>query len=461
MPTYCKYENCKSLARYGFKYGKAEYCKEHGLIMNAYPTSSICRCGKEFPSYGFSTDKRVSCCSECKKDGMIFFKKRKCEEINCKSSAKCFDYPGGEGKYCPSHKKDGMINIKPYQCIQDGCNKSPAYGLPNERPLYCAEHKKDSMIDMKHTICKENNCNIINPLFDISGGKGSYCEKHKKENMIDVRNKRCKFDGCLVRRTYGYQKQSPEYCNLHKKEDMIDLVSTRCQHQNCDAHPSFNYEHSKERLYCLQHKKEGMINVSSKYCPGPPGLEGPKGKCPFEKCGNPKYNYYCSACFQQAFPNDPRSLLVHKKSDEILVRDFINLNFKEYSFVHDTPMWINGCDCSHKRRVDLRALIGNTILAIEVDEYQHKDRDAIDEQIRYDDLYMIHSGKWIFIRYNPHLYKDETQKRTNPQKEKRLRILKDEVNKQIDRINTGQNQELIEIHNLFFDGYTLPKEYCY
>jgi hypothetical protein len=25
----------------------------------------------------------------------------------------------------------------------------------------------------------------------------------------------------------------------------------------------------------------------------------------------------------------------------------------------------------------------------------------LDEEIRYDDLYMIHSGKWIFIRFNP------------------------------------------------------------
>ena len=64
-------------------------------------------------------------------------------------------------------------------------------------------------------------------------------------------------------------------------------------------------------------------------------------------------------------------------------------------------MWIDNCECIHKRRVDLRVLIHNTILAIEIDENQHKYRNQDDETIRYDDLYMIHSGKWIFRKCRP------------------------------------------------------------
>lgn len=56
---------------------------------------------------------------------------------------------------------------------------------------------------------------------------------------------------------------------------------------------------------------------------------------------------------------------------------------------------------SHRRRVDHRKLIHNTVLAIETDEFAHRDYDEKDEEIRYHDLYMIHSSKWIFSRFNP------------------------------------------------------------
>ena len=54
--------------------------------------------------------------------------------------------------------------------------------------------------------------------------------------------------------------------------------------------------------------------------------------------------------------------------------------------VHDTPLY---SDCTHKRRVDHGRLIGDTmVMRIGTEK---------DEEICYDDLYMIHSGKWIFI----------------------------------------------------------------
>jgi hypothetical protein len=82
-----------------------------------------------------------------------------------------------------------------------------------------------------------------------------------------------------------------------------------------------------------------------------------------------------------------------------MVRNCINKNFE--GFIHDTPLHTGNCDCTHRRRIDHRKLIGNTILAIETDEFGHRGYDKTDEDIRYDDVYMIHSGKWIFIRFNP------------------------------------------------------------
>jgi hypothetical protein len=82
-----------------------------------------------------------------------------------------------------------------------------------------------------------------------------------------------------------------------------------------------------------------------------------------------------------------------------MVRNVINANFE--GFIHDRPLYTGNCDCSHRRRIDHRKLIGNTILAVETDEFGHRGYDQKDEEIRYDDLYMIYSGKWIFIRFNP------------------------------------------------------------
>jgi len=61
-------------------------------------------------------------------------------------------------------------------------------------------------------------------------------------------------------------------------------------------------------------------------------------------------------------------------------------------------------------RVVVIVRIGNTLLCIETDENQHMSYDPQDEINRYNDLMMVHSGKWIFIRFNPDKYTDKSGK---------------------------------------------------
>lgn len=103
---------------------------------------------------------------------------------------------------------------------------------------------------------------------------------------------------------------------------------------------------------------------------------------------------------------------------------------------------IRGCNCSHRRRIDHRKLIGNTLLCIETDEFGHSKYDAKDEEIRYNDLYMIHSGKWVFIRFNP-------DKRGINIIDK-LHTLIDVIYGEINRIENENNIELVEIIKLFY-----------
>ena len=109
--------------------------------------------------------------------------------------------------------------------------------------------------------------------------------------------------------------------------------------------------------------------------------------------------------------------------------------------------------CSHRRRIDHRTLIDNTLLCIETDEGQHKRHEENYEEIRYDDLFMIHGGKFIFIRFNPDKYTSASGEIQNPPIGYRLEILKREIELQMDRIKNNENSELLEIRHLFFDEY--------
>jgi hypothetical protein len=157
--------------------------------------------------------------------------------------------------------------------------------------------------------------------------------------------------------------------------------------------------------------------------------------------GSSTYDGYCATCFKEIFPNDERSKIVYRRTKEKMVRNIINQNFNE--FIHDKPLYTGNCDCTHRRRIDHRKLIGNTILAIETDEFGHRGYDKKDEEIRYDDVYMIHSGKWVFIRFNP----DENVSKTDI-KEK-LKKLIETIHKCIFRIKNEENVELVEIHKLY------------
>ena len=71
--------------------------------------------------------------------------------------------------------------------------------------------------------------------------------------------------------------------------------------------------------------------------------------------------------------------------------------------------------------------------------------DPRDEEIRYDDLFMIHAGKWIFIRFNP----DDNRESQKTSFESKLKALMKEMKRQMERIRKEENEELVEIVKMF------------
>ena len=170
------------------------------------------------------------------------------------------------------------------------------------------------------------------------------------------------------------------------------------------------------------------------------------------------FNGYCKHCFVNLFPTHPITIQTTCKTKEQVVRKFINTNFD--GFIHNKPIWTANCDCTHRRKIDHRILIGNTLLCVETDEKQHKgyqkkydDIGNLDEEIRYDDVAMIHGGKFIFIRFNPDKFTNNKGVKKNPILYLRLPKLKNEIKKQIERINNDKNDDLIEIIYLYYDNY--------
>ena len=232
-----------------------------------------------------------------------------------------------------------------------------------------------------------------------------------------------------------------KYCEIHRPtKKCIVADCTKCARNKsykCAAHGG--------GARCIEQGcTKSAIDKSNKCA-----AHGGGARCPNciswidSRSGSNKYDGFCATCFKRIFPEDPRSTKIYEHTKEIRVRNAITEEFQ--GFVHDRPLYTGNCDCTHRRRIDHRKLIENTIIAVETDEHAHRGYDEKDEEIRYDDLYMIHSGKWIFIRFNP----DNTVKEKTDI-EDRIVVLLNTLEEQIDRIQNGENTELVEIIKLFY-----------
>ena len=443
-----------------------------------YDAKPKCKCNKSIPIYNIEGETKGICCFKCKEPNMIIVKGIRCK---CKKSIPAYSFKDKKAECCSECMTDGMISVLNHKRCK--CGTLPIYNFPNKKPaICCKECKEDGMINVKDKKC---NCGLAIPVYNYETEiTPKYCKSCKLDNMIDIMNKK-KLCGCdkKVRATFNFEGESLAICCFScKKPDMVNVIDTKCLCKK--SQPNFNFEGQKKPICCIKCKKEGMVDIrnQNKMCKCEKkaranfNIEGEtngiccincktddmvdilhtkcigiSGECPLKQRGNSKYNNYCTACFQQNFPNDPLTPLIRKKSKEIEVRDFINTKYED--FIHDTPLWTGNCDCTIRRRIDHRKLIDNTLLVVETDENQHKSYNQMDEEIRYDDLFMAFSGKWIYIRFNPDIFTNKKGIKVNPTIPKRLRILEKELDKQINRIKKEKNKELLERIYLFYDGY--------
>lgn len=470
MPKLCEYLDeegyrCPKQASYGLV--SVTHCKEHKEENMKILKSGYCSCGK-YSSFGLPGQKATHCAA-CKTDEMKGFAGNKCIECNKKRAS--FGFPGQKSTHCAGCKSDEMENVVGKKCAK--CNRKRAsYGFKGQNATHCSGCKTDEMENVVSKRCVKCNKKIAS--FGLPGQKPTHCAGCKTDEMENVVTKRCiKCNKSFA--SFGLPGKRATHCGICKTEEMLNVKSKKCIKCN-ETRASFGLP-DQRASHCSGCKTAGMENVSNKKCLkcnkiragfGLPGqrasycagcktsemedvrhkkcLSNLKGViCP--QLGNKYYDGYCARCFGHTFPNHPKTQTMHTKSKELKVVSHLSKKYE--GFIHDKPLYVDlegGC-CVSKRRIDLRKLIGNTILAIEIDEDQRK-YHLLPQ--RYDDLFMDFSGKYIFIRYNPDKYRDSNGNTKNPRFETRMKHLEQEIDRHIKRINKEENKELIEIEYLYY-----------
>ena len=389
-----KHKKCFCGLTASFGYSKAEgteFCSKHKEEGMINLLCKNCVCGKSRPSFNYE-GLAPKYCLQCKLEGMVAVNSERCQ---CGTRA-CFNFEGLKPAFCAQCRSEGMVNVKDKKCVCGKVSK-PCWNYEGLPPRYCSQCKEPGMIAPYRKLCCV--CNKVQPCFNYEGLQGEYCAACKVEGMIQIRKRLC-IQCDEKQATYNLEGLKPQYCNTCRTPEMIN-VADKCKNDGC------------------------------------------------VRSGNVKYDYYCTFCFQHLFPTSEKTKNIRMKTKETYVRTFLQENFD--GFIHDQPLWTGACDCTHKRRIDFRKLIGNTLLCIEVDEDQHKRYSEKDEEIRYDDLYMVYSGKFIFIRINPDKYINKNGTKVNPTMKSRMETLRNEICMHMERIEAEENGDLLEIHKLFYD----------
>ena len=377
-----------------------------------------------------------------------------CVESGCKTSArgksdKCIAHGGGvrcvepgcntgaatKSDKCKAHGGGAM-------CIEPGCKKS-ARSKTNQCKAHGGGVRCVEPGCKKSAVDKSNKC--------IAHGGGKRCIEPECNKSAQGKSNTCIAHGG------GARCVEPE-CNKSARAKSDKCIEHGggpiCIESGCKKSARYKSDKCKSHgggIRCVEPGcKKSAVDKSNKCTAHGGGM-----RCPHcinwidSRSGSNKYDGYCATCFKRVFPEDPRSTIIYEHTKEIRVRNAIteasHINPLFQGFVHDQSLYTGHCDCTHRRRVDHRKLIGNTMIAIETDEYAHRSYDEKDEEIRYDDLYMIYSGKWIFIRFNP-----DTTMTQKSDIEDRIIVLLNVIENQIERIRLEENQDLVEIIKLFY-----------
>jgi hypothetical protein len=146
----------------------------------------------------------------------------------------------------------------------------------------------------------------------------------------------------------------------------------------------------------------------------------------------------CKKCFNKATGYTSRKeeqMVLHIKKDPLINPYLILFNSV-----------IKGDSCDTRRRPDCLISSGDTHMIVECDEDQHRYRNATCESGRMDEIMdELKWGNFIFIRWNPDMYKNENGSNGKVTRQDRLKMLTDYILK-----DKGNNLSFVTIVYMFY-----------
>jgi hypothetical protein len=399
---------CGKQTVYGYEdNNKASLCSTCRIPGMTDIRNPKCLCKKVRPSFGFINDFKASCCNSCKKPNMINIKdmKRLCE---CKKKRPSFGFMNDEKPTrCADCAKENMVNLIDINRKCKCGRVRPAFGLIDDLvPTCCNSCKKDRMIniiDLKR-LCK---CGT-RPVFGFIGDKKATCCKDcKEEHMEDIISKKCLCG--LSQPSFGfYGDKNPTCCSQCLKLGMLNICLRLCV---CTlASPTFGFIDDLIPSCCRSCRKDGMVDIASRRCKQIITTEEGTSQCERRAGRYSYYDDYCSICFHQLFPDDPRARTTTKLSGAFIKAcSDLNINITpEFTFA----------DCRDFRCLPFDAFCNQYDFLAELDGMQHFRRSYLYDKFEgdfekrvYHDLikvrYAIKHKRLFRIAYNclPHIEK--------------------------------------------------------
>jgi hypothetical protein len=395
----CNHESiCDKQPTFGYENGKAERCSMHRGDRIDIKSK---RCNHEFgcktqPSFGYEEDGKSQRCSSHREKNMIDVRSKKCNYKDCKKHPSFGYSDDGKSQRCSGHKEEDMIDVKSTYCNHSsGCKIRPSYGYEDDsKAQRCSKHSEEDMVDVKSCICNHpDGCKTHASYGYEENGKKQRCSKHKEENMINVKNKRCDhISGCKTHPSFGYKKDGKKQrCSKHKEENMINVALKICNFPDCDTSASFGYKNEGNTLTCFEHKIIDMVDINHKKCI----------KCELTIS---KHKKYCNPCFRELYPDDSNV----RKYRIIELYFHHNLFNVLYPNIQNNKRIFAG---KSSRRPDWLLEFKTHNVILECDENGHKYYSKSDENIRIRELYEDSKKPIIIIKFNPHKYTDEYNKK--------------------------------------------------
>ncbi len=375
----CEVEECKEKAKYGVKQFQASKCKEHkekGMVAGS--------------KYYCKHNKQKSQCREC--GGSAFCKHDKWKNIcrKCGGSSFCkHDKLKSQCKECGG-SSFCKHEIRKSRCKECGGSELCKHEIQKSRCKECGGSEL-----CKHEI-RKSRCREC--------GGSAFCKHDKQKNQ-------CKDCGSFSFCKHGIRKSRCISCKgkaicSHKniKNQCLKCVlSEKCKHGlskiSCDICPCYFCIHKLQKYYCSNCTPESNNLCIRRYGTDPILTKDNSRRC--EKTKQKKYDSYCTTCFIELFPDDLRTKTAYVTIKENIVRDYLTLEFSDM-FTHNKRVSTIGVTSS--RYIDFQTEVGDYILCVEVDEYQHLRYDQDDEEERISQIYDHFNKNMIIIRFNPDNY---------------------------------------------------------